>query len=297
MTPRERSSRCVKGHGSFTLFGFPARTIVLLLIVPLLAASRGATPDASDGVRIRRVVAAGAVSLVLENHQAYDVTVTLTIRVDNAQVTRIVPETATYGAHSQTEAARISAVDPGKAWRWGCHFQWTKGRMDVRHDDETRYHLPFVKGQHYRVSQGYDGRWTHYGQDRYAVDFATPEGTTVCAAREGVVVDLKESSQTGGQEEKDKDEDNYVSILHSDGTMGEYHHLQYEGVLVEIGERVTAGQAIALSGNTGYSTRPHLHFGVYSAVDGAHRQSHRITFVTREGRVTDPLRGRSYTAE
>ena len=58
MTPRERSSRCVKGHGSFTLFGFPARTIVLLLIVPLLAASRGATPDASDGVRIRRVVAA-----------------------------------------------------------------------------------------------------------------------------------------------------------------------------------------------------------------------------------------------
>jgi murein DD-endopeptidase MepM/ murein hydrolase activator NlpD len=169
--------------------------------------------------------------------------------------------------------------------------------MEAHHSKETRYRLPFRKGETHEVSQGYNGRWTHRGPDRYAVDFAMPEGTTVCAARDGVVVDLRKSSQTGGPDKKYADEDNYVSIAHADGTIGEYHHLQYDGVLVEIGARVTAGQPIALSGNTGYSTLPHLHFGVYSALDGSHRQSHRLTFMTRQGIVTEPLAGRAYTAE
>jgi len=287
----------VRGHRPFTPVASMRRAVVFLLMVPLSTASGGEASNGRDTVRVKRVVTPGYVSLVVENRRAYDVTVTLTIHVENAQVTRIIPETATCGGSSQTEAARISAADPTKPWRWRYHVHWTKGRMHVRHDDQVRYRLPFEKGRTHRVSQGYDGRWTHRGQDRYAVDFAMPEGTTVCAAREGVVVDLKESSKTGGPDEKYKDEDNYVSIAHADGTIGEYHHLKSDGVLVEIGERVTAGQSIALSGNTGYSTLPHLHFGVYSAVDGEHRQSHRITFVTREGTITEPFAGKTYTAE
>jgi len=271
--------------------------VVLLLMAQLPAAFGGEASDGQNAVRVRRVSTPGYVSLVVENRRAHDVTVTLTIRADNAQVTRIVPETATCGGHSQSEVARISVTDPSKPWRWRYHFHWTRGRMYVQHDSRTHYRLPFVRGQTYRVSQGYNGRLTHQGQDQYAVDFAMPEGTVVCAAREGIVVDLKESSKTGGQDEKYKDECNYVSIAHADGTIGEYHHLKYDGVLVEIGERVTAGQPIALSGNTGYSTFPHLHFGVYSAVDGSHRQSHRVTFIARAGTIPEPLAGKPYTAE
>jgi murein DD-endopeptidase MepM/ murein hydrolase activator NlpD len=277
---------------AFTRWG-----VVLLLVVMLSASSGGEASGDQNGVRIRRVSTPGYTSLVVENRRAYDVTVTLTIRAENAQVTRVIPETATCGGCLQAEAVRISATDPSKPWRWRYDLRWAKGNMHARHDDGTWYRLPFEKGRTYRVSQGYNGRWTHRGQDRYAVDFAMPEGTTVCAAREGVVVDLRESSKTGGPDKKYKDESNYVSIAHADGTIGEYHHLKYEGVLVQIGERVTAGQPIALSGNTGYSTFPHLHFGVYSAVDGSHRQSHRVTFAAREGTVTEPLPGRTYTAE
>jgi murein DD-endopeptidase MepM/ murein hydrolase activator NlpD len=271
--------------------------MLLVLLVPLSILSAGETSGDRNAVRMKRITTPTYVSLVIENLRAYDVTVTLTIRPENAQVTHIVPETATYDGYAQIEAARISVIDPGKPFRWRYNLHWAKGAMNVRHADETRYRLPFRKGETYRVSQGYEGRWSHRGQDRYAVDFAMPEGTTVCAAREGIVVDLKKSSKTGGPDKKYKDEDNYVSIAHADGTIGEYHHLQYEGVLVEIGARVTAGQAIGLSGNTGYSTLPHLHFGVYSALDGSHRQSHRVTFATREGTITEPRDGRAYTAE
>jgi murein DD-endopeptidase MepM/ murein hydrolase activator NlpD len=282
----------VRTHGLFVPW-----TTVLLLMVPLSAASCDEASNVQNAVRIRRVATPGYVSLMVENQRAYDVTVTLRIWVENAQVTRIIPETAACGGHLRTEAVRISAVDPSKPSRWRYDLHWAKGSMHARHDDATRYRLPFERGKTHRVSQGYNGRWTHRGPDRYAVDFAMPEGTTVCAAREGVVVDLKKSSKTGGPDKKYQDESNYVSIAHADGTIGEYHHLQYDGVLVEIGDRVAAGHPIALSGNTGYSTLPHLHFGVYSAIDGSHRQSQRLTFVTRQGTVTEPLAGRTYTAE
>jgi len=287
----------VRRHGPFPWAAFACSAVVFLLMVPFSTIIAAETFGDQNAVRVRRVSTLSYVSLVIENRRAYDVTVNLTIRAENAQVTRIVAETAVCTSHSQMEAARISATDPGKPWRWRCNLRWAKGSMSARHNNEARYRLPFKQGETHEVSQGYNGRWSHRGQDRYAVDFAMPEGTTVCAAREGVVVDLKESSQTGGPDKKYRDECNYVSIAHADGTIGEYDHLQYEGALVEIGDRVTAGQSIALSGNTGYSTFPHLHFGVYSAVDASHRQSHRLTFVTREEIITEPLAGKTYTAE
>jgi len=55
---------------------------------------------------------------------------------------------------------------------------------------------------------------------------------------------------------------NFVRILHDDGSMALYAHLKSEGVLVRVGQRVRAGQPIGLSGNTGFTTGPHLHFAV-----------------------------------
>jgi murein DD-endopeptidase MepM/ murein hydrolase activator NlpD len=253
--------------------------------------------DEKPAVKVTRVPQAGGVCLVVDNHKAYDVTVSLTIRGQNIRVTRLVSEPGVYMGHSRIEAASVFPADPAKPFKWRYSFSWTKGSVEARHDDGILYRLPFEKGRSRRISQGYNGRLSHHGVDQYAVDFAMAEGTTVYAAREGVVVDLKESSEVGGRDEKYKDESNYVSIAHDDGTIGEYHHLKFEGVLVEIGDRVAAGQAIALSGNTGYSTLPHLHFGVYSAADAQHRRSHRITFLTAQGPVSEPRSGRVYTAE
>jgi len=55
---------------------------------------------------------------------------------------------------------------------------------------------------------------------------------------------------------------NYLRLLHADGTMTIYVHLRTGSARVQIGQSVAAGELIAESGNTGYSTGPHLHFAV-----------------------------------
>ena len=277
---------------------------VLLLAIALVttAVGRESPNDQEEAVRIRQIKSSDSVRLFVENRAACDVTVTLKVLTNNGRVSRVKPMTATYPAYSETEAARVSAQDSSKRWKWRCRFDWVPGRMrspgrsGLPSDKNILYRLPFEQGRSYRVAQGYNGTQTHEGRDQYAVDFAMKKGTPVCAARGGVVVNLKESSKTGGSDEKFREDSNYVCIAHTDGTVAEYHHLHYDGVLVEIGQHVEAGQRIAISGNTGYSTGPHLHFGVYSAVNGRRRQSHPITFATGQGRVSNPIEGRTYTA-
>ncbi|MBP7049445.1 MAG: M23 family metallopeptidase [Phycisphaerae bacterium] len=272
----------------------------VVAISSAVASSAGVTsqsPVEDRPVKIDRVSGPGYASVFVENRRAYDVTVRLRITAPNATVEWRTSETAAYAGHSRTEAVRVRFDDPRGAWQWRYSFRWTKGSIDAKHDPRTLYRLPFETGHTYRVCQGYNGRFSHRGLDQYAVDFAMPEGTTVCAARDGVVVDVKETSNTGGPEVKYKRDSNYVSIAHADGTIGEYHHLQFEGVLVEIGDPIAAGQPIARSGNTGYSSIPHLHFGVYSAANAERMQSHPIALSTAEGIVTDPRPPRAYTAE
>ena len=121
-----------------------------------------------------------------------------------------------------------------------------------------RYPLPW-RGGPFRISQGANGQYSHFGpKSRYAVDIAMPEGTPIIAARGGVVVKAENSQSGRGSHPSG----NFVRVLHDDGTMGVYLHLKQGSVHVREGQRVAVGSALALSGNTGNSSGPHLHFVV-----------------------------------
>lgn len=119
--------------------------------------------------------------------------------------------------------------------------------------------MPFAPGTEVYVIQGAHGYFSHYDESRYAVDWVVDEGTEVVAMRAGRVVALAEDSDTGCGTSDCASFANYVVLDHGDATFGEYLHLQQEGALVEIGQVVAQGEVIGLSGNTGFSTLPHLH--------------------------------------
>jgi murein DD-endopeptidase MepM/ murein hydrolase activator NlpD len=87
---------------------------------------------------------------------------------------------------------------------------------------------------------------------------------------------------------------NFVVVLHSDGTTGEYFHLERDSVQVRVGERVDRGHRLARTRDTGLSTAPHLHFGVYRT-DGERRtESLAVRFATRAGAISHPRSGAHY---
>jgi murein DD-endopeptidase MepM/ murein hydrolase activator NlpD len=83
------------------------------------------------------------------------------------------------------------------------------------------------------------------------LDIGVDLGTPVHAAMDGAVAETGYNSSYG----------NYVLVSHHAGWMSLYGHLQ--SISVKSGQRVAVGQVIAYSGNTGYSTGPHLHFSVF----------------------------------
>jgi murein DD-endopeptidase MepM/ murein hydrolase activator NlpD len=90
---------------------------------------------------------------------------------------------------------------------------------------------------------------------------------------------------------------NFILVRHDDGTLGEYLHLLTGGVRVRAGARVRRLDFIGLSGNTGFSTQPHLHFHVMTASPGGmSAQSFPIEFEIAPGRAAAPVEGKSYRA-
>ena len=125
------------------------------------------------------------------------------------------------------------------------------------------YLLP-LKSTDWRIDQGWGGRFSHQDPENfYAVDFTVKVGTPILAARDGVVMQVESNFDAAGlNREKFGARANLIRILHDDGSMAVYAHLRAEGVWVRPGQRVHAGQTIGLSGNTGFSTGPHLHFAI-----------------------------------
>ncbi|PQJ73865.1 M23 family metallopeptidase [Polaribacter gangjinensis] len=132
------------------------------------------------------------------------------------------------------------------------------------YDTLYNYNLPFLKGKRYKVLQGQNTNFTHKGNfSKYAIDFKMNIGQTVCAIRDGLVIHVKENSGKGGNNKKFFNDANYILVAHSDGTYSQYVHLKKDGAIVSKGDFVKKGQPIGYSGNTGMSTEPHLHFGVF----------------------------------
>lgn len=110
-----------------------------------------------------------------------------------------------------------------------------------------KFKLPMRAGS-FSVTSCFAPRW---GTFHTGIDMAAPAGTPVYAAGDGVVLSSGNAGDGFGQS---------VRVEHATGDVTLYGH--NSAVLVDKGEKVKAGQLIALVGSTGFSTGPHLHFEV-----------------------------------
>ncbi|MDR2728037.1 MAG: M23 family metallopeptidase, partial [Chitinispirillales bacterium] len=135
-----------------------------------------------------------------------------------------------------------------------------KPQRAVNAEEELPAHKsPVLNNEHYAVSvpnilpvNGWITR--HFSTDtanlHLATDFAAATGTPIVATAMGVVENIRSDNYVGLM----------IEIRHENGFVTRYGHCSQ--ILVPVRERVSRGQTIALVGNTGRSTAPHLHYEI-----------------------------------
>ncbi|GAA0385075.1 M23 family metallopeptidase [Streptomyces luteireticuli] len=112
----------------------------------------------------------------------------------------------------------------------------------------------------YVIGQPFGASGNMWANKHSGQDLVVPTGTPVKAVHKGVVV--KAGPNGGGDGAA---YGNAIVIKHDDNTYSQYAHLS--SVAVQVGQSVTAGQQIGLSGSTGNSSGPHLHFEIRTTPD------------------------------
>ncbi len=215
------------------------------------------------------------VKVVLENKTDKPLSFALFLQPDYLE--GLNPETLRLSQPMTT----VLALFPIPAGPWGYEYRIHYGHERHEHDDDYLYTLPYAPGSTYPITQSHENISTHHRGNLYAIDWGMPRGDAVHAARDGVVVStyrLSAKNSVTGEATA-----NHIWIRHSDGTIGKYLHLDYEGVFVEEGQSVRAGTLIGVAGNTGYSSGSHLHFSVSTLGGESLYETFNVKFKTRSG--------------
>lgn len=261
-----------------------------------------------EPVEIRKLPTAGASPEVVVSHRLVDRRLQLTARNNyHAPVELIMgidalahavppgpeqPLRFILPAQSDTDLFGLAASGEDAVPEIRYRYTWLPGDPASEHHPDRPYRVPFAVSGNFPVSQAFPDALTHMTADsRYAVDIAMPVGTDVYAARAGTVFEVASTNFRGGLDPaSDAPAANLVRILHEDGTFAVYAHLNWNTIRVQPGDEVSRGEYIADSGNTGFSSGPHLHFAVLRN-GGLHIESVPVAFEGPNGSEVVPRTG------
>ncbi len=198
---------------------------------------------------------------------------------------------------SDTELVAVLKAVEQADLRFDTEFQFLPGQPGAEHIPDRPYRLPYALSTAVRISQAFPDMKTHIDpSSQHAIDFVMDIGTDVFAARDGIVIEVAcDFFESGTDMAENGPRANVVRILHADGTMALYAHLNWNTIRVVPGQRVRRGEYLADSGNTGFSTGPHLHF-VVQRNRGSSIESVPVSFTGADSAPVVLLTGETYTA-
>ena len=202
-------------------------------------------------------------NIVANNTSPFPYTVITSLRGENIDTSGW-PKAFVVNPQSQYIPGSAKIADPSAKANLLVNATYMPG--DIRKQPTSAVvRFPWRKGEEHIISQAYGSKLTTHadGFNEQAIDIGMDVGTPVLAAEGGKVVQTI-TNRVPGQKVNGDEGGNTVVVLHQDGSLGLYAHLS--AVMVKEGQNVTAGQTIALSGNTGVTTGPHLHFEVATVV-------------------------------
>lgn len=275
----------VSGAGQTVVYKYrDANGIIHLTDKPVKGARKIVFPDRMEehlekAVRVerRRLGRGEAIWIVNDLYAPVEVELQLD-HVRNASHVPPKPIRQLLPPRSRTSMLSLQPANPAHSLRYETRLGFALGDPRAKPAQDS-FPLPW-RGGPFSVSQGANGGYSHFTpKSRYAIDIAMPVGTPIVASRAGVVVKTENHQSGRGRDPAG----NFVRILHADGTMAVYLHLSRGSVRVKEGQRVVQGTPLGLSGNTGNSTGPHLHFVV--------QRNTGMGLVSIPFRFAEPLQG------
>lgn len=130
-------------------------------------------------------------------------------------------------------------------------FRYYGGTANPEINKEVRYVLPMTKGLTSRIRLAKDVKSIIDSnaptKQIYSLSFALVDGDTICAAREGVVEQVKQEGQKDLIKYTFSGSRNYINVRHRDGTIGRYVQFKNGSALVKFGDRILAGTPLAIA--------------------------------------------------
>ncbi len=263
---------------------------ILLIFLLLLTATFANKKE----IYVKAKVQGNKVVVYLYNKSLHHITLKYNAQTKHLSALNKLPFTKSYPPKSKHKISEFYIKR--KKFSYKGNITWVIGTQNAKHDDNFLYRLPYKVKTKEQVTQGFNGVFSHKGNSQYAVDFGMTKGTKIYASREGTVVKIKEDSKLGGNNRKYLPHANFAIVKHQDNTYAVYNHLLYNGVEVKEGQFIDEGELVGYSGDTGFNNGPHLHLVVYKTINIKQRQSIPIKFKAKRGIISNPIRGRYYTA-